>query len=100
MQQLGKKKASSVAARLNLSSPYAKVVGIGASIEELDEKELGQILEADVVWDCTANDEVLRHVGTIRLENESGYPFRVGVLWSKEAVPLLSTCPGKFVAVC
>ena len=59
MQQLGKKKASSVAARLNLSSPYAKVVGIGASIEELDEKELGQILEAEVVWECTANDEVL-----------------------------------------
>jgi hypothetical protein len=59
MQQLGKKKASSVAARLNLASPYAKVVGIGASIEELDEKELGQILEAEVVWDCTANDEVL-----------------------------------------
>ena len=59
MQQLGKKKASSVAARLNLVSPYAKVIGIGASIEELAEEELGQILEAEVIWDCTANDEVL-----------------------------------------
>ncbi len=58
MQNLGKKKAPALAARLNAASPYAKVVGIGSSIGELNEIELRQILEAEVVWECTANDEV------------------------------------------
>ena len=59
MEHLGRNKASSVALRLNLISPYARVIGIGASVPELDAKERGQILDADVVWDCTANNEVL-----------------------------------------
>jgi ThiF family len=59
MQHLGKKKATSLAARLNAISPYAKVVGVGSSIAELDEKELQQICDAEVVWECTANDDVL-----------------------------------------
>jgi hypothetical protein len=59
MHHLGRNKASSVSSRLNSISPYAKVMGIEASVEEFDEKELAQILDAEVVWDCIANDEVL-----------------------------------------
>jgi len=59
MSDLGKNKALAVVARLNLASPHAKVVGIDSSVQELDEKELGQILDAEIVWDCTANNEVL-----------------------------------------
>jgi hypothetical protein len=59
MEHIGRNKASSVALRLNLISPHAKVKGIEASVEDLDEPELGQILDAEIVWDCTANNEVL-----------------------------------------
>jgi hypothetical protein len=65
MLQVGKKKASSLAIRLNLISPYAEVIGIDASVEELDEKELELVLDAAVVWDCTANDEVVDVLGQL-----------------------------------
>ncbi len=62
LEHLGRNKASSVALRLTLISPYAKVKGIKTSVEDLDETELKQILDAEVVWDCTANSEVLNVV--------------------------------------
>jgi hypothetical protein len=59
MQHLGKNKAVSIASRLNVISPHAKAVGFGASLEKLDEEELARALEAELVWECTAKDEVL-----------------------------------------
>jgi hypothetical protein len=58
MRQIGNNKASAVAARLNLASPYAKLQGLGSSIENLEASELQEIVDADLVWDCSGSDDV------------------------------------------
>lgn len=58
--EVGKKKASALAARLNALSPFANVVGIDRALSLVPGHVVEAIGDADVVVDATAMDAVLR----------------------------------------
>jgi hypothetical protein len=62
MNDIGRGKAQALAARLNDLSPNANVGGIGKSLQDLDGPDQIEVLAADMVWDCTGNDDVLHQL--------------------------------------
>ncbi len=60
MNAIDKFKAASVATRLNLISPHARVRGISRTLEKTGEKDRQEISEAEIVWDCTGSNDGFR----------------------------------------
>lgn len=60
MNDIDKSKAPSMAARLNLISPHAKVRSTNSTVEALNEQDRKDVLDAEIVWDCTGSDEAFR----------------------------------------
>ena len=65
MSQLDYPKAESLMMRSNLISPHARVRCISSSLEDIDGKNRKDILDAEIVWDCTGSDDVFRTLETI-----------------------------------
>ncbi|WP_335205887.1 ThiF family adenylyltransferase [Nostoc sp.] len=55
-------KATSIAARLNSTSPYATVVGIDRNFPQLEETDKVDIQQSEIILDCTGSDAVLYHL--------------------------------------
>lgn len=60
MNDIDRSKAPSMAARLNLISPHAKVRSTNSTVEALNEQDRKDVLDAEIVWDCTGSDEAFR----------------------------------------
>ena len=58
LRDIGLMKSSALSKRLNLASPHASVVGIDADFPPSDGESLAQVLQSQIIVDCTANDEV------------------------------------------
>jgi hypothetical protein len=65
MTQLDHPKADSLTERLNLISPHATVRSIPSSLEKMDGPGRKDILDAEIVWDCTGSDDVFRTLETM-----------------------------------
>jgi molybdopterin/thiamine biosynthesis adenylyltransferase len=74
IDDLGKLKASSLAARLNRASPHADIVASPLKFPQLADEVRDRVATAELVLDCTASDDVLLH-----LERSSG-PLRTFVV--------------------
>jgi hypothetical protein len=62
LHHLKVEKATSIAARLNLTSPYATVVGINRNFPQLEETEKDEIQKSEIILDCTGSDTALYHL--------------------------------------
>lgn len=65
MRDLGYGKAARLALRLNSLNPHAEVVCVPARITTGNEEISRQLLESDIIIDCTANDDVLYALSAI-----------------------------------
>jgi hypothetical protein len=59
MDDIGKNKSEKLAERLSKISPYCNVIAVKMNIENLGKEEKGTLSQSDIIFNCTANDEVL-----------------------------------------
>ena len=69
MSHLSKLKAPSLSDRLNDASVHAAVSNIAAPFPPKEPNDISRVLGADVVIDCTGNDEVAEHMRRFRWGN-------------------------------
>lgn len=62
LREEGMNKASAIASRLNSASPHARIESIASYLDPRDPQCRKAIEQADLVLDCTANDEVLTEI--------------------------------------
>ncbi|OYD89121.1 hypothetical protein CDG77_19950 [Nostoc sp. 'Peltigera membranacea cyanobiont' 213] len=62
LHHLKVEKATSIAARLNLTSPYATVVGINRDFLLLEKTDKSDIQQSEIILDCTGSDAVPYHL--------------------------------------
>jgi hypothetical protein len=71
MDHVDHSKASSLTMRSNLISPHARVRCISSSLEDIDGKNRKDILDAEIVWDCTGSDDAFRTLEIMPWSNHS-----------------------------
>lgn len=59
LPEVGLPKAIALGHRLNLMLPHARVVAVPARFPSLDQKVTGQIMDRDLIIDCTGEDDTL-----------------------------------------
>lgn len=67
---LGKAKALELAARLNEASPEVHAMGVRGDFPALDSASLAELGKADVLIDCTGDDDVLRALERLDWDGE------------------------------
>ena len=92
VDDIGNSKAPSLAARLNGAAIHSSVKSISEHFPPRDPKCLEQILDCDVVVDCTASDAVLESLSRQDWE-KAGYVC-VTVTWIRRAPNVLLLCLG------
>lgn len=63
LEDVGLAKATCLKKHLLKILPYAKVREIANNLEDIDDNDKEKLREADIIIDCTANDEVIHYCG-------------------------------------
>jgi hypothetical protein len=64
MDSVSRSKAQAVAERLKNTTPHASVCAIEEAFPPKDPDACDELAKCDLVFDCTASDDVLAHIGT------------------------------------
>lgn len=59
MDDIGKNKSEALAERLSRISPYCNVMAVKANIESAGEEKKATLSQSNIIFNCTANNEVL-----------------------------------------
>ena len=70
LKDVGKSKAQAIENHLSSVSPNVKIKGISDSIESGTKEIEEKVKEADIIFDCTGNDEALHYFEKFRYEKE------------------------------
>jgi molybdopterin/thiamine biosynthesis adenylyltransferase len=69
LNDIGNGKAAQLAQRLNSLNPHAEVAYVPSQIDSGNEDVLNQLMEHDLMVDCTGNDELLHELSAIRFSH-------------------------------
>ncbi len=64
IRELGQNKAVAMATRLNMGNAHSKCIAIDAKFPKQTEQQSLQLREADLIIDCTGDDQVARDLAS------------------------------------